>query len=167
MPYINLYNTFIKYIPLTGIRAILADHGQNDNREKDPEIILDNYKIFIRQARADLDFPQLAFVVNRQTPPNSLAVRPAQEQMIKEPSCFPGPDYDQGLLKEDRGDGIHLSESGLPKAAEMWAKALTTEFLKPQDPGYLPFQNQAGTIRRSLIRRSLLSRLNSTYFLES
>ncbi len=136
MPYINLLNTFKKYIPLTGLRAILADHGQNDAGEKDAKIILKNYKIFIKQAREDLNYPELALVVNRQTPKDAPAVRIAQEKMILESYCFPGPDYDK-LLPEDHVDGIHLNESGEEKAAVMWADALTQKFFKTSLP-WLP-----------------------------
>ncbi|MEO5647431.1 MAG: sialate O-acetylesterase [Chitinophagaceae bacterium] len=136
MPYINLLNTFKKYIPLTGLRAILADHGQNDAGEKNADIIFDNYKIFIRQAREDLQYPELALVVNRQTPKDAPAVRIAQERMIKEPYSFAGPDYDR-LLPEDHVDGIHLNASGEEKAAVMWANALTPEFFKASVP-WLP-----------------------------
>ncbi len=136
MPYINLLNTFRKYIPLTGMRAILADHGQNDAGEKNADIIFDNYKIFIKQAREDLQYPELALVVNRQTPKDAPAVRIAQERMIKEPYCFAGPDYDK-LLPGDHVDGIHLNASGEEKAAVMWADSLTPEFFKTSVP-WLP-----------------------------
>ncbi len=136
MPYINLLNTFKKYIPLTGLRAILADHGQNDLGEKNADIIFANYKIFIRQARQDLNYNKLALVVNRQTPKDAPAVRIAQDKMAKQPYSFPGPDYDK-LLPEDHVDGIHLNASGEEKAAVMWAKALTQEFFKKSEP-WLP-----------------------------
>jgi hypothetical protein len=134
MPYINLYNTLIKYIPLTGVRAILADQGQNDAGQKSADTIFFNYKAFVQQARKDLEYAGLTVVVNQQAPPNSPQVRIAQERMIKEPYSFPGPDYDKEMIKEDRYDGIHLSESGLRKAAVLWADALTPEFYKTATP---------------------------------
>lgn len=133
MPYINLYNTLKKYIPLTGVRALLADQGQNDGGEKDPEKIFTNYQTFVQQARKDLNDPSLAVVVNRQAPVNSLQVRTAQEKMIKEPFCFAGPDYDT-FLKEDRYDGIHLSAAGAAKAAVRWADALDRQFFRKAIP---------------------------------
>jgi hypothetical protein len=137
MPYINVYNTLTKYIPLTGIRAILADQGQNDAGQKDPDTILNNYRIFIAKAREDLHYPELALVVNRQMPSSAPQVKVAQEKMTKEPYCFPGPDYDTGLLKEDKVDGIHLSAQGLPKAATLWVNALTPDFFEKSKP-WLP-----------------------------
>lgn len=132
MPYINLKNTIDKYIPYTGVRAILADQGQNDAGQKSADTILNNYKIFMQQARTDLNFPALTVVVNQQAP--SPAVKEAQQRMLKEPYTFPGPDYDKSLIKEDKYDGIHLSESGLRKAAKLWADALTPEFFSTVKP---------------------------------
>ncbi len=125
MPYINLFNTLKKYIPVTGIRALLADQGQNDNGRKSEDSVLTDYKIFMQQARADLGYDQLTVVVNRQTPSNALWIRNVQERMLKEPHTFKGPDYDKDLLKEDKYDGIRLSKSGLEKAAILWSDALT------------------------------------------
>ncbi len=134
MPYINLRNALTKYISLTGIRALLADQGQNDAGEKNAEKIVENYRIFVDQARQDLHYPELAVVVNRQSPGADYpAVRIAQERMIREPNYFAGPDYDL-LEKEDRYDGIHLSESGLRKVAPMWAEALTPAFFSESRP---------------------------------
>jgi hypothetical protein len=137
MPYINVYNALTKYIPLTGIRAILADQGQNDAGQKSADTIFNYYKIFIQKAREDLHYPELALVVNRQMPKNAPQVREAQERMAKEPYSFVGPDYDAGLITEDKVDGIHMSAKGLPKAATLWVNALTPAFFKESKP-WLP-----------------------------
>lgn len=137
MPYINLYNTLVKYIPVTGVRAILADQGQNDAGQKSADTIFNNYATFLEQARKDLGFPGLTVVVNRQMPANSPQVRMAQERMIRQAYSFAGPDYDKAMTKEDRYDGIHLSESGLRKAALLWADALTPQFYQTVVP-WLP-----------------------------
>lgn len=136
MPYINVFNALQKYIPSTGIRAILSDQGQNDSGQKNADSIVQNYQTVIRQARQDLKYPKLAMVVNRQTPKGAPSVRIAQNRMAKEPYCFSGPDYDL-LLKDDTVDGVHLSASGEEKAAVMWAQALTPDFFKSSKP-WLP-----------------------------
>ena len=136
MPYINLLNALVKYIPSTGIRAILSDQGQNDSGQKNADSIVQNYQTVIRQARHDLQYAELAMVVNRQTPKAAQAVRLAQNRMAGEPFCFPGPDYDV-LLKDDTVDGVHLSASGEEKVAIMWAQALTKRFFKLSKP-WLP-----------------------------
>ena len=135
MPYIRLEHALTKYCSVTGLRAIIADHGQNDWPEKDEEKILANYKAWIDQARLDTGFPNLAVVVNRQSPPDGFGqIRRIQDRMIKEyPSCFPGADYDT-LAKEDTTDKVHLSEAGAIKAARLWADALNADFFKAAVP---------------------------------
>ncbi len=135
MPYIRLEHTLKKYCAITGLRAILADQGQNDWPEKDENKIVANYQAWIGQARKDTGFPNLAVVVNRQSPPDGFGqIRRVQERMIKGyPGCFPGPDYDT-LDKEDTVDKVHLSESGARKAAQLWATALDANFFKAAVP---------------------------------
>ncbi len=135
MPYIRLEHALKKYGAVTGLRAILADQGQNDWPERDEARILANYKAWIDQARRDAGFPSLAVVINRQSPPDGFGqIRRVQERMIKEhPHCFPGPDYDR-MAKEDTTDKIHLSEAGARKAARLWADALDADFYKAAAP---------------------------------
>ncbi len=94
-----------------------------------------NYQAWIDQARKDTGFPNLAVVVNRQSPPEGFGqIRRVQDRMIKEyPYCFLGPDYDT-LEKEDTVDKVHLSESGARKAAQLWADALDAKFFKAAVP---------------------------------
>ncbi len=138
MPYINLHHALRQYAAHTGVRAILADQGQNDWPEPDGDTVFANYRAFVNQARADFGFTNLAVVVNRQTPPGGqVQIRAAQERMLRDvPAAFPGPDYDT-LAPADRYDGIHLSASGLSRAAQLWADALTPEFFR-QVPPCLP-----------------------------
>ncbi|MEJ6579835.1 MAG: sialate O-acetylesterase [Akkermansiaceae bacterium] len=135
MPYIRLEHALTKYCAVTGLRAILADQGQNDWPEKDEAKLIANYEAWIEQARKDTGFPNLALVVNRQSPPDAFGqIRRVQERMINEfPNCFPGPDYDT-LDKQDKVDAIHLSESGAQKVARLWANALDADFYKTAAP---------------------------------
>ena len=135
MPYINLHRTLREYVMVTGVRAILADQGQNDWPEPDASKVFLNYKAWVDQARLDLGFLHLAIVVNRQTPPGGRTqIRRAQERMIQEcPYCWPGADYDR-LLPVDRYDGIHLSEPGMRHVTELWATALNHDFFKTVEP---------------------------------
>lgn len=138
MPYINLHNTLKHYLTVTGVRAILSDQGQNDSNDPTADTIFNNSRTWIEQARTDLGYPQLAIVVNRQTPyPQRTVIRQAQEQIIREiPHCYPGPDYDT-LAEADRPDRIHLGESGAIRAAQLWANALDKKFFQQAIP-YLP-----------------------------
>ena len=135
MPYINLHHALRRYANVTGVRAILADQGQNDWPENDAGKVFTNYVTWVEQARADLAFPTLAVVVNRASPPGHRPIiRRVQEQMIREvPHCYAGPDYDT-LHKSDRYDAVHFSASGLPHAAQLWADALTTTFFQEAIP---------------------------------
>ena len=135
MPYIRLHHALTRYCAHTGLRAILADQGQNDWPERDAAKIVANYAAWIAQARQDAGAPELAVVVNRQSPPDGTgSVRRAQEQVIASvPHCFPGPDYDL-LAREDTTDRVHLSEAGARKAAALWSDALTEDFFRKARP---------------------------------
>lgn len=135
MPYIRLEHALTKYCAVTGLRTILADHGQNDWPEKDESKIVANYKAWIEQARQHATAPTLAVVINRQSPPDGFGqIRRVQERMIKEhPHCFAGADYDT-LATEDTADKVHLSASGAEKAARLWADALDAAFFKAAKP---------------------------------
>lgn len=138
MPYINLHHALRRYATVTGVRAILADQGQNDWREPDGGKVFTNYVAWVNQARTDLGFPELAVVVNRATPPGTRkTIREVQERVLREvPYCFPGPDYDT-LASVDRYDGVHLSAPGLTNAARLWSEALPASFfqqVKPYQP---------------------------------
>lgn len=135
MPYVRLEHALTKYCAVTGLRAILADQGQNDWPERDEDKIVANYKVWIEQARKDAGFPNLAEVVNRQSPPDGFGqIRRVQERIIKEHHhCFPGADYDT-LAREDTVDRVHLSESGARKAARLWADALNAGLFEAAAP---------------------------------
>ncbi len=134
MPYINLGNTLGKYVPLTGLRAVLADQGQNDWPEKNEDLVFRNYRAWVEQARADLGHPGLAIIVNRQMPfLRDAQIRRVQERMIRMPHCFAGPDYDT-LPKEARPDDIHLGLNGQARAARLWAESLDDQFFKSSKP---------------------------------
>lgn len=135
MPFIRLEHALTRYCAVTGLRAILSDQGQNDWPERDADKIAVDYRAWIDRAREVSGFPDLAVVVNRQTPPGGHSqVRRAQQSVIDgHPRCFAGPDYDT-LAPEDRTDGIHLSESGMKKAAQLWADALDETFFESATP---------------------------------
>ncbi len=135
MPYIQLEHALKKYCAVTGLRAILADQGQNDWPERDEQKIFANYQAWIEQARRDTGFPNLAVVVNRQSPPDGFGqIRRVQDRVIREePHCFPGADYDT-FAPEDTTDRVHLSASGERKAARLWAEALNAVFFRAAEP---------------------------------
>ncbi|AQG78162.1 hypothetical protein AWR27_01640 [Spirosoma montaniterrae] len=137
MPYANLKNALINYIPQTGVRAILADHGQNDFPNKDVMQLIGFYEGIIQQARTQLGFT-IPVVVNRQTPflttDPQRHIRQVQQTVADQPGNYSGPDYDAGLQPTDRYDGIHLNASGQEKAAQLWANAISDAFLQTATP---------------------------------
>lgn len=136
MPHTNVYNTLMYYIPLTGMRAMLCDHAQNDWTNEDENQILGYYKTWIARVRKDLNF-DIAVVANRQTPFGKAHIRRVQERIVKEyPNVYTGADYDT-FAKEDTVDGIHLAAPGQEKAAQMWTDALDENFMKNAKP-YTP-----------------------------
>ena len=50
MPYVQLEHAITRYCAVTGVRAILADQGQNDWPERDEDRIFANYRAWIEQA---------------------------------------------------------------------------------------------------------------------
>ena len=50
MPYAQLEHAITRYCAVTGVRAILADQGQNDWPERDEDRIFANYRAWIEQA---------------------------------------------------------------------------------------------------------------------
>ncbi|GAA4454794.1 hypothetical protein GCM10023189_21730 [Nibrella saemangeumensis] len=148
MPYANLKNTLTKYIPQTGVRAVLVDHGQNDYPFTNVQELVNWYNGFLEKARQDLGFP-LKAVINRHTPflysnPQH-HIRQVQEQVAQSANNFPGPDYDTGLTPSDRYDEIHLNSSGQEKAAQLWANVMTDAFwatATPYQPSFSVDDNQ-------------------------
>ncbi len=140
MPYANLKNALTKYVPQTGLRAILSDHGQNDFPDKDTAQLIIYYDGIIQLARNQLGFG-VPVVINRQTPflttDPQRHIRQVQQAVINQPGNYPGPDYDADLQPTDRYDGIHLNASGQAKAAQLWADAISDAFLRTAGP-YLP-----------------------------
>jgi hypothetical protein len=115
MPYVQLEHALSRYCAVTGVRAILADQGQNDWPERDEDKIFANYRAWIEQARKDAGFPRLAVVVNRQSPPDGFGqIRRVQDRVIREhPFCFPR----RGL--RHAGEGGH----GRPRPPERIRRA--------------------------------------------
>lgn len=146
MPYINLKNTLLAYVAVTGLRSLLIDHGQNDQIETDEDKIFQYYQTFVNQARADVGHLSMAAVINRQTPyltidagykggtPPLHRIRRVQERMAASPYCFAGPDMDTGIALNERSDYSHFNELGMAKAAVLWSNALTPAFFRYSEP---------------------------------
>ncbi|XWW44991.1 hypothetical protein JYG30_19970 [Fibrella sp. USSR17] len=138
LPYINVKNALTVYSAQSGVRSILSDHGANDWTNPDANQIAGYYKGWLDQARADFGFPVWA-LINRatvvfQSGDRFPQVRVAQEMAAQYTNCAPGPDYDNQLLPSDRYDNVHMGASGMDRAAQIWADAVSDSFLAKATP---------------------------------
>lgn len=137
MPYQNLRNLMNLYVPSTGIRAILLNHGENDRENRTDSILSYNYGV-IDKVRQEFNKPDLAWIIalSSFTGKPFANVRSAQSQVINRANyrTFQGPDLDSITSEADRPDGAHYSPLGQAKAGEQWANAITDEVLRSSTP---------------------------------
>ena len=137
MPFVNLRNLMHLYVPSTGIRAILLNHGEND-RENPTDLILTHHFGVIDKVRQEFNKPDLAWIIalSSFTGKPFENVRSAQLQTINRAGyrTFRGPDLDSITSRADRPDGAHYSPLGQAKAGERWANAITDDVLQAITP---------------------------------
>lgn len=160
MPYINIKNIMNLYVPSTGLRAVLVQHGVND-RENGTETIKTHYLGVIDKVRSEFDLPNLSWIVSKDSYIGSpfQNVRDAQDAVINRgewanPSytdhIFPGPDLDQVVMYNPnrsieenannpavrwRPDGLHYSPDGQREVAVRWSNVLgQSGFLTNMNP---------------------------------
>lgn len=128
MPYANLRNLMNLYIPTTGIRAVLIQHGEND-RNNPTDSTYKYYTKVIDKVRAEFNKPNLGFIVaiSSFVSVPYTNVREAQSQVINRANynAFRGPDLDSITTTADRPDGLHFSPAGQANAGNRWAGAIT------------------------------------------
>lgn len=137
MPYANLRNLMHLYVPSTGIRAILLNHGENDRENRTDSILAYHYGV-IDKVRQEFSKPDLAWIIalSSFTGKPFDNVRSAQLQTINRAGyrTFRGPDLDSIQSVADRPDGAHYSPVGQAKAGERWANAITNDVLRTSIP---------------------------------
>lgn len=128
MPYANLRNLMNLYVPTTGIRAVLIQHGEND-RGNPADSTYKYYSKVIDKMRTEFNKPDLGCIVALSSFVGGRFdnVRAAQSQIIGRANykAFQGPDLDQISSIDDRPDGIHYSPTGQVKAGNLWAAAIS------------------------------------------
>ena len=143
MPYANVRNLMNLYVPTTGIRAILVQHGAND-RNNPTDSTAKYYRGVIDKIRTEFRKPDLKFIVALDSylfAPND-NVRAAQFQIINPGGygTYLGPDldqisgYDPFSGEAYRPDNTHFSPSGQRRAGQMWADAITDNYLSVIPP---------------------------------
>ncbi len=127
MPYANLRNLMNLYIPTTGIRAVLIQHGEND-RNNPTDSTYKYYTKVIDKVRTEFNKPNLGFIVaiSSFVGVRHDNVRSAQSQVINRANynAFRGPDLDSITTTADRPDGLHFSPAGQANAGNRWAAAI-------------------------------------------
>ncbi|WP_232325978.1 DUF11 domain-containing protein [Spirosoma montaniterrae] len=137
MPWANVRNLMGLYVPATGIRAMLLQHGENDRGNSTTDILTHHYGV-IDKSRTEFNKPNLAWIVALSSfvggPFEN--VRSAQSQVINRANyrTFQGPDLDNITSLAERPDGIHYSPSGQARAGELWANAITNSMLQSITP---------------------------------
>ena len=148
MPYANTRNLMNLYVPTTGLRAILVQHGEND-RSNPADSTYKYYGGFIDKVRTEFSKPNLAFIVaiSSYVGERFENVRQPQFQTIGRPGylAFQGPDLDNINSTDDRPDGLHFSPSGQTKAGQAWASAISDSYLSTITP-YLAETQPVATI---------------------
>jgi uncharacterized repeat protein (TIGR01451 family) len=159
MPYVNTRNLMNLYVPTTGLRAILVQHGEND-RTNPADSTYKYYGGFIDKVRNEFSKPNLAFIVAISSYVGARFdnVRQPQFQTIGRPGylAFQGPDLDNINSLDDRPDGLHFSPSGQTKAGQAWASAISDSYLSTINP-YLAETQPVATIACATSNQLLLT----------
>ena len=148
MPYVNTRNLMNLYVPTTGLRAVLIQHGEND-RDNPTDSTAKYYYRVIDKVRSEFNKPNLACIVaiSSYVTRRFDNVREAQFRIFSTPNylAFQGPDLDNINSLDDRPDQLHFSPSGQIKAGQAWATAISDSYLSTITP-YLAESQPTATI---------------------
>ncbi|MCF0070490.1 T9SS type A sorting domain-containing protein [Dyadobacter sp. CY261] len=125
MPYVNIRNTLNKYVPRTGLRAVLSAHGINDGDTTGAGFYFRSLKV-MEKSRNEANYQELAWMVA--TSCYNDGVKPeitnAQNDLINTvPNTFRGADLN-AIGNEGRYDKLHFNEQGQRMAAGLWRDAI-------------------------------------------
>ena len=137
MPFANMRNIMNLYVPTTGLRAVLIQHGEND-RDNSTDSTAKYYYRVIDKVRSEFNKPNLASIVaiSSFVTRRFDNIRAAQFQIIGTPNymAFQGPDLDNINSIDDRPDQLHFSPAGQTKAGQAWASAISDSYLTTISP---------------------------------
>lgn len=126
MPYVNIRNAMNKYVPRTGLRAVLSAHGINDGDTTGAGFYFRSQKV-VEKSRNEANYQDLAWLVATSAYNNGIKqdITDAQNALINDdPNTFRGADLN-AIGNEGRYDGLHFSEQGQIMAANLWRDAIT------------------------------------------
>jgi hypothetical protein len=137
MPYANIRNLMNLYVPTTGIRAFLLNHGVNDRASSTSDIVKWHYGL-IDKVRQEFNMPDLGWIVALASYSSGRFenVRQAQYQTFNRAGyqTYQGPDLDNISSLADMPDGTHYSPAGQVKVGEAWANSITDAYLQAIQP---------------------------------
>ncbi|GAB4044609.1 sialate O-acetylesterase [Spirosoma litoris] len=142
MPYHPLEKVMGDYIPKTGIRAILAEHGYND-AAVNPASFTEELNFVIDYTRNQFGVPDLAIVMvqeetsGRTDRLGSAAIAQALANFIAtKPNLWQGPDFNgaEWNAPELHQETAHLTNAGNLLFASEWDASLTNAFFSGSTP---------------------------------
>lgn len=137
-PYRPVALAFQDYVPRTGLRAVLCQHGINDDPNNDAfyKQLLD----VIHYTKKTFNVPKLGWMHMLESKPGVVGFEKIQAAIRRlwkeEPNVHPGPDFAEFTkISVCRPDSIHLTcEEDLALYAGLWDRMLTEEFFKTCEP---------------------------------
>ncbi len=138
MPYVNIRNTFVKYTPVVGLRAILSGHGINDAflASNSKDTIKFHHQTVINKSRQDSGNPNLAWMVAISAYDDGVKdfINQGQLELTNNnPNVFRGPNLNQ-IDNSGRIDRLHYNQNGQNLAAQYWEQSITKGFLDATVP---------------------------------
>lgn len=128
MPYTNIRNAMNKYVPRTGIRAVLSGHGVNDLDTTRAGFVFRS-EMVMAKSREEANYPKLAWMIATSCYNDGVKaeITAAQNDLI-DPSKynFRGADLNQ-IDNSGRYDKLHFNADGQARAAELWRDAIMSE----------------------------------------
>lgn len=132
MPYQPLKATLTKYIPVTGVRAILIHHGVNDRDVSTREQFRDQYNAVLNYTRSTFNLPTVPVLIALEDAGegvNSVDVSQvragAQDVIGSNPANYVGADLlALRAARANHTDKIHLLPGDYMGYGELWANAV-------------------------------------------
>jgi len=133
----NKLVSLMKKMGPQGIRAVLWHQGESDANQPDPSRTLQGYRywqfmeLLIRSSGKEAGWavPWITAQVSYHVPGDEASpeIRAAQKALWESGLCIEGPDTDalRGLLRENKGKGVHFSAEGLRAHAAAWAEKVS------------------------------------------
>lgn len=148
--YVACRLTLQKWVPYTGLRALIWFGNENDlNQGPTAEVFSDNMKRLIARTRQDAGIPDLPWIIafDAYDPGIAENIGPQEMQRRKErvdrgtqmvletvPFTYDGPQTDDLGPEFRRSDGDHFSEAGVRQLGIRFARHITKAFF----PGPIP-----------------------------